>query len=84
MTNFYHQGSGCILRVFTDQIVNKIVVKELYGFYVSDENGIVGAPSDILEEAHNTNYDTGKALTPEKNVVYCDTEGNKIPSWDLV
>jgi hypothetical protein len=36
-----------------------------------------------VAKAYNTDHRTMKDIKPEKNVVYCDLQNNKLASFDL-
>ena len=79
-------GCGGILRVFTNQKLGSLPVKEVYGFFMilDKDNFKMGfTPAAEVEQDINTDYQTGAKRKPEAGIVYCDLEGNKISSWDL-
>ena len=80
LINYFLNRSGGILRVFTDQMVNNIPVKELYGFVLLEDTQIINL--DYLELKECQNNVNGHIILPEPNVVYCDLKGNKLCSED--
>ena len=83
LVNLFLDASSCTLRVFTGDIVNKTPVKELYAFILNPDFSIFNVPYLELKEAHTTHHATGEKMIPEKNVVYCDVEGNRLCSADV-
>ena len=80
LVNYFLGKSAGILRVFTNQTVNNLPVKELYGFVLLEDTQIINLDYLELKECH-TNV-KGGILLPETNVVYCDLNGNKLCSED--
>ena len=81
--NLFTDITSCTLRVFTDEIVDKIPVKEVYGFVLTPYFTIENVSYLEIKEAHTTDEETGNKISPEKNIVYCDIEGNRLCSADV-
>jgi hypothetical protein len=79
LMRYFIQDTGCILRVFTNQKVDNLPVKELYGFFLTREGMFNSNYLDLKESCEIDNY-TGERLEPESNILYCDLEGNKLCS----
>jgi hypothetical protein len=79
LMSYFSQSTGCLLRVFTNQKVDNLPVKELYGFYLVGE-GMFNSNYLELKESCEIDNNSGKRLEPEPNILYCDLEGNKLCS----
>jgi hypothetical protein len=75
--------TSATLRVFTDDIVDKFPVKEVYGFVLTPDFTIKNVSYLEIKESHTTDNRTGNKIYPEKNVVYCDIDGNRLCSADI-
>ncbi len=75
--------SSCTLRVFTDNIVNKIPIKEIYGFVLVPDFTIKNVNYLEIKDSYTTHHGTGQKIEPEKNVVYCDVDGNRLCPEDI-
>ena len=80
---FFTEIAGCTVRVYTDQSYKGVPFHELYGFLLHPDKGIQGIDFLSLERAYNTDVNTGMPLSPENNVIYCDLEGHKLPSFEI-
>jgi hypothetical protein len=79
----FTETAGCTVRVHTDQSYQGIPFHELYGFLLCTDRRIEGVDFLSMERAYNTDAKTGKPLSPENNVIYCDLEGHKLPSFEI-
>jgi hypothetical protein len=80
LADYFLNKSAGVLRVFTNQMVNNIPVKELYGFVLLEDTQIINI--DYLELKECQTNVKGGILLPEPNIVYCDLNGNKLCSED--
>ena len=81
--DLFAEATSCTLRVFTEEIVDKLPMKEVYGFILFPDFTIKNVSYLEIKEAHTTDNRTGGKLNPEKNLVYCDVEGNRLCSDDI-
>lgn len=83
LRRFFEEGSALCVRVFTDQYCDGLPFKELYAFVLTADFKMINVDYLTVEKAYNTDHRTRKELKPEKNVVYCDLNNNKLGSFDL-
>ncbi|HEX5554942.1 MAG TPA: hypothetical protein VFX43_17000 [Chitinophagaceae bacterium] len=83
LISFFRRGSSLCVRVFTDQSKDGIPFKELYAFILTPDFAIHNMDYRMVEKAYNMDHSTRAVLDPEKNVVYCDLQNNKLPSFDI-
>lgn len=76
---YFLNDTGCIVRVFTNQNVDDIPVKELYGFFLTREGMFNSNYLDLKDSCEIDSF-TDEKIEPEPNILYCDLEGNKLCS----
>jgi hypothetical protein len=83
LRRFFEEGCAVCVRIFTDQYSGGLPFKELYAFVLTADFKMINMDYLTVEKAYNTDHRTLKELKPEKNVVYCDLNNNKLGSFDL-
>jgi hypothetical protein len=83
LKRFFQEGCALCVRIFTDQYSDGLPFKELYAFVLAPDFTMQNMDYLSVAKAYNTDHRTMKEIKPEKNVVYCDLQNNKLASFDL-